>query len=30
MMNHDLSHDEAFVDNLGALLQQALTTFKTE
>lgn len=30
MMNHDLSHDEVFVDNLGALLQQALTTFKTE
>lgn len=30
MMNHDLSHDEAFVDNLGALLQQALTTFRTE
>ncbi len=29
-MNHELSHDEVFVDNLGALLQQALTTFKTE
>jgi hypothetical protein len=28
MMNHELSHDEAFVDNLGALLQQALTTFE--
>lgn len=26
-MNHELSHDEVFVDNLGALLQQALTTF---
>lgn len=30
MMNHKLSSDEVFVDNLGALLQQALTTFKTE
>lgn len=30
MMNHKLSNDEVFVDNLGALLQQALTTFKTE
>jgi hypothetical protein len=30
MMNHNLSRDEVFVDNLGALLQQALTTFKTE
>lgn len=29
-MNHELSHDEVFVDNFGALLQQALTTFKTE
>jgi hypothetical protein len=27
MMNHELSHDETFVDNLGALLMQALTTF---
>jgi hypothetical protein len=27
MMNHELSHDEVFVDNLGALLMQALITF---
>ena len=27
-MNHELSHDEVFVDNLGGLLQQALTTFE--
>lgn len=30
MMNHELSHNEVFVDNLGGLLMQALTTFKTE
>lgn len=30
MMNHELSHNEAFVDNLGGLLMQALTTFRTE
>lgn len=28
MMNHELSHCETFVDNLGGLLQQALTTFE--
>lgn len=28
MMNHELSGDEKFVDNLGALLQQALTSFE--
>jgi len=26
-MNHPLSHDEIFVDNLGSLLHQALSTF---
>ena len=26
-MNHPLSHDEVFVDNLGSLLHQALSTF---
>ena len=26
-MNHELSHNEVFVDNFSALLQQALTTF---
>lgn len=28
MMNHELSHDETFVDNLAALLMQALVTFE--
>jgi hypothetical protein len=27
-MSHELSHDEVFVDQLGHLLQQALTTFE--
>ena len=27
-MSHELSHDEVFVDQLGLLLQQALTTFE--
>ena len=26
-LNHPLSHDEVFVDNLGSLLHQALSTF---
>jgi hypothetical protein len=26
-MNHPLSHDEVFVDNLASLLHQSLTTF---
>ena len=26
-LNHPLSHDEVFVDNLGSLLPQALSTF---
>ena len=29
-MNHPLNDDENFVDNLGSLLQQALTTFNEE
>lgn len=29
-MNHELSHDEVFVDNFGALLMQALVTFSNE
>lgn len=29
-MGHDLSQNEQFVDTLGALLQQALTTFEFE
>lgn len=28
MISHELSRDEKFVDQLGALLQQALTTFE--
>lgn len=28
MMSHELARDEAFVDQLGHLLQQALTTFE--
>jgi len=28
MISHELSRDEQFVDQLGALLQQALTTFE--
>jgi hypothetical protein len=28
MISHDLSADERFVDQLGHLLQQALTTFE--
>lgn len=28
MMSHEMSRDEQFVDQLGALLQQALTTFE--
>lgn len=28
MISHKLSRDEAFVDQLGHLLQQALTTFE--
>ena len=29
-MNHPLSHDEVFVDNLASLLQQSLSTFECE
>lgn len=29
-MNHPLNDDENFVDNLGSLLHQALTTFNEE
>ncbi len=28
LMSHELEHDEQFVDQLGHLLQQALTTFE--
>lgn len=29
-MNHPLTHDEVFVDNLASLLHQSLTTFDCE